>query len=107
MCSMLHVGGKEHDGAAIRAYVNGSLVANGDRNPFPLTGGIYDAECVGGFGAEFGVGLNRVNATSDGATGGWHWMNRYEGLLGGIAVWNESLAEADVADACRLGAGVA
>ena len=94
-----------YDGAAIRAWVNGTLVANGPRNPFPLTGGIYDAERVGGFGAEFGVGLNRVNATDDGAVGGWHWENRFEGLLGGIAVWNVSLSDADVASACRLGAG--
>jgi hypothetical protein len=94
-----------YDGVNIKAYLNGTLVANGARNPFPLTGGIYDAERVGGFGAEFGVGLNRVNASADGRTGGFHWENRFEGLLGGIAVYNESLALADVAAACAMGAG--
>ena len=94
-----------YDGTAIRAWVNGTLVANGARNPFPLVGGIYDAERVGGFGAEFGVGLNRVNATSNGSVGGWRWTNRFEGLLGGVAVFNTSLT--DVAAACRLGAGFA
>jgi hypothetical protein len=93
------------DGQAIRAYVNGTLIANGDRNPFPLTGGIYDAERVGGFGAEFGVGLNRVNASANGARDGFHWSNRFEGLLGGIAVYNESLSDAEVAAACSMGAG--
>lgn len=94
-----------YDGADIRAYVNGTLVANGARNPFPLAGGIYDAEAVGGFGAEFGVGLNRVNATADGARDGYAWANRFEGLLGGVAVYNESLSAADVAAACSMGAG--
>jgi hypothetical protein len=94
-----------YDGTNIRAYVNGSFVDNGARNPFPLTGGIYDAERVGGFGAEFGVGLNRVNASADGALDGYRWANRFEGLLGGIAVYNESLSAADVAAACQMGAG--
>jgi hypothetical protein len=48
------------------------------------------------------VGLNRVNASADGRTGGFHGENRFEGLLGGIAVYNESLAVADVAAACRV-----
>jgi len=94
-----------YDGAAIRAYVNGTLVANGPRNPFPLAGGIYDAEAVGGAGAEFGVGLNRVNATADGARDGFAWANRFEGLLGGLAVYNASLSAAHVAAACAMGAG--
>jgi hypothetical protein len=105
--SAWHCLANTYDGAAIRVFVNGTLAGNGARNPYALGGGIYDAERTGGFGAEFGVGLNRINATVDGAADGWRWANRFEGLLGGVAVWNVSLTEPDVAGACRLGAGFA
>lgn len=91
-----------YDDEAIRVYVNGTFISNGERNPYPLLGGIYDAEGSGGFGAEFGVGLNRINATADGAKDGYRWANRFEGLIGGIAVYNVTLNDADVAAACNL-----
>lgn len=89
-----------YDDEAIRVYVNGTFISNGERNPYPLLGGIYDAEGSGGFGAEFGVGLNRINATLDGAKDGYRWANRFEGLIGGIAVWNVVLNDADIKTSC-------
>lgn len=94
-----------YDDASIRVYVNGSFVANGARNPFPLTGGIWDpARDPGRVGAEFGVGLNRVNSSVGAAP---TWSNRFEGLLGGIAVWDAALSPGDVARACALAPGFA
>jgi hypothetical protein len=96
-----------YDGNEIRAYVNGTFITNSYRNPFQLNGGIFDPESSGAgrrIGAEFGVGANRVNLTDIGEEG-FRWANTYEGLLGGIAVWNTSLSQADVIRACALGRG--
>lgn len=92
-----------YDDAAIRVYVNGSFVSNGQRNPFFLSGGIWGpANEPGRVGAEFGVGANRINETVGGP---WLWANFYVGLLGGIAVWDTALGQADVARACALARG--
>ena len=88
-----------YDDADITVYVNGSAIANGPRNPFPLTGGIFDPEASGRFGAEFGVGSNRVNATSDCVP---HWDNIFTGYIGGIAIYNDSLTASGVQEACAL-----
>lgn len=92
-----------YNGETIRAYVNGTFVENASRNPFPLTGGIFDPTGLPGrIGAEFGVGANRVNST---ANAPFHWSNTYTGLLGGVAVWNQALSQDDVSSACSLGKG--
>ena len=78
-----------YNGTSILAYVNGTLVSNGTHNPYPLTGGIYKP-ADGEFGAEFGVGLNRVNETVGGPP---IWTNVFKGLLGGIGVWNVPLSD--------------
>ena len=99
-----------YDGNEIRAYVNGTFINNSFRNPFHLEGGIFDPKSTnasgngGRIGAEFGVGANRVNSTDIGQNG-YRWANTYEGLLGGIAVWNTSLSQADIIRACALGKG--
>ena len=94
-----------YDGADIRAYVNGTFAPNSARNPFPLTGGIWDpSRAPGRVGAEFGVGANRVNTTAGGPP---TWTNRFIGLLGGVAVWDRALSEADVGRACALAPGFA
>ena len=90
-----------YDGSAIRAYVNGSLVANAWRNPYNLTGGIFRPG-PGRVGAEFGVGANRINATAGAPP---QWSNVFEGLLGGLAVWGSALDEGEVAQACALARG--
>jgi hypothetical protein len=100
-CSFLFLFGRSYDDANIRAWVNGTLIDNGSHNPYPLTGGIYDPERTGGYGAEFGVGLNRINASNP-SNGHFVWANRYTGLLGGIAVWNTTLSQDDIAAACQM-----
>lgn len=86
-----------YDGEVITSAVNGSVVGNGARNPFPLQGGIFKPGPAR-VGAEFGVGGNRVNASTYGM---WRWTNRFAGYLGGVAVWNTSLAPAELTEACR------
>lgn len=94
-----------YDDATIRVYVNGTFAGNAGRNPFPLTGGIWSpANEPGRVGAEFGVGANRVNETVGGPP---LWANKFAGLLGGVAVWDTALGEADVARACALAPGFA
>lgn len=78
-----------YDGLNIRAYVNATLASNGDYNPFPLVGGIYSPEAAGKPGAEFGVGVSMSFGD-----------NQYEGLLGGLAVFNATLTPAEVAEVC-------
>lgn len=78
-----------YDGALIRAYVNATLATNGAYNPFPLTGGIYSPEAAGKPGAEFGVGVSMAFG-----------YNQYQGLLGGLAVFNATLSPAEVAEVC-------
>lgn len=92
-----------YDGAAIFAYVNGTLVANGASNPYPLEGGIFSPQGLPGrIGAEFGVGANRVNSTVGGPP---HWSNTWSGLIGGIAVWDSALSIGDVRAFCDTAAG--
>lgn len=78
-----------YDGSNIRAYVNATLAGNGAYNPFPLVGGIYSPESAGKPGAEFGVGVSMAFG-----------YNQYQGLLGGLAVFNSTLSPSDVAEVC-------
>ena len=78
-----------YDGQFIRAYVNATLASNGAYNPFPLTGGIYSPEAFGKPGAEFGVGVSMAFG-----------YNQYQGLLGGLAVFNATLSSDEVAEVC-------
>ena len=92
-----------YDGEHIYAYVNGTLIANGDSNPYPLEGGIFSPRGLPGrIGAEFGVGANRINSTVGGPP---QWSNKWAGLIGGIAVWDRALSGADVRDFCNTAAG--
>jgi hypothetical protein len=91
-----------YDGAAIRAYVNGTLHANGAHNPFPYPGGIYSPEAAGKQGAEFGVGANFINTTVGGPR---VLSNRFKGLLGGLAVFDVALTPAELGDVCGWAPG--
>ena len=86
-----HCVANAYDGRTIRAYVNGSLVRNGAVNPYPYPGGIYSPEAAGraAAGAEFGVGVSMSFG-----------VNQFSGLLGGLAVFNETLSQAQVAEVC-------
>jgi hypothetical protein len=98
-----HCHATTYDDETIRVYVNGTFAANAARNPFPMAGGIWSpAGEPGRVGAEFGVGANRINETVGGP---FTWANHFSGLLGGVAVWDTALAEADVARACALARG--
>ena len=69
-----HCVAHEYDGAAIRAYVNGSAITNLQARPFAYTGGIYRPEAWGKQRAEFPLGVTR-------STG----VNQFVGLLAGLA----------------------
>jgi hypothetical protein len=81
-----------YDGKEIRAYVNATLTSNGNHNPFPYSGGIYSPEAHNRteFGAEFGVGVSMSFG-----------INQWTGLLGGLAVFDEALTQAQLADVCE------
>lgn len=93
--------GMTYDGLAIRAYLNGELYQEPQNNPFPYPKGIYrpptDAQ-----GANFGVGANFVNETSGGPA---LVHNRFNGLLGGLAVYGSALSTEQVAAACASAPG--
>jgi hypothetical protein len=91
-----------YDGADIRAYLDGELdaPAGGDaHNPFPYPKGVFDGP---GAVANFAVGANIVNETA-GAPPILH--NFFEGFLGGLAVYNTSLTQAQVEAACNSAPG--
>lgn len=95
-----------YDGQNIWAYVNGTFHPNNNAtvhdNPFTYPGGIFSPEAHGAAGAEFGVGANTVNKTVGGPV---VWSNHYVGQLGGLAVWNSSLTQAQVASVCASAHG--
>ena len=73
-----------YDGSAIRVYVNGELDTWEGANPFYLGGGIFDG---GEGGADFTIGSNSVAG---------HMGNAFDGVLGGLAVFDRTLAESDL-----------
>jgi hypothetical protein len=92
-----------YDGAAIYAFLNGTLLKNGNDNPFAYPGGLFSPEAAGRVGAEFAVGANLINTTVGGLP---HWSNLFEGDVGGLAVFAEGLADpADVARICAFANG--
>ena len=92
-----------YDGAAIHAYVNGTLENNPaggsldhvplppSVNPYPYPGGIYSPEAHNKSGAEFGVGMSDCGGCG---------VNQYTGLLGGLAVFSEPLTPSQVVEVC-------
>jgi len=90
-----------YDSIAIRAYINGVLYPEPGNNPYPYPKGIYqpssDAE-----GADFSIGANFVNETSGGPA---LIHNRFNGLMGGLAVYKQALTEDEVRIACSSAPG--
>jgi hypothetical protein len=87
---MWHCVANVYDGETIRVYVNATLSDNGNVNPYPLTGGIYSPEAAGRAGAEFGVGVTPAFG-----------FNQFEGLLGGLAVFNSALTPVQLGAVCE------
>ncbi|WP_309121090.1 LamG domain-containing protein [Paenibacillus sp.] len=73
-----------YDGKAARSYLDGRLDERDTFNPYPYDGGIFDG---GEDGADFTVGA----VDRSGEPG-----NFYTGLLGGLAVFDRALSEADL-----------
>lgn len=73
-----------YDGTAIRLYVNGRLDAWDGANPFCFDGGIFDG---GQDGAPFTVGANSVAGEMG---------NAFDGIMGGLAVFDTALSESDL-----------
>ena len=80
-----------YDGKQIKAYVNGTLAANSNVNPYAYPGGIYSPETANrsSAGAEFGVGVSMSFG-----------VNQFMGLLGGLVVFNESLTPSQLTQVC-------
>jgi len=73
-----------YDGATSRVYVNGKLDALDDYNPFPAPGGLFDGKSEG---SPFTVGaVHRSN----------EWGNFFGGEIGGLAVFNRALSDAEL-----------
>lgn len=71
--------GFTYDSRTVCSYLDGSLDARDGRNPYPYVGGIFDG---GAEGSDFTVaGVDRSNEV-----GNW-----FEGILGGLAVYNRAL----------------
>jgi len=92
-----------YNGTHIAAYVNGTMAPNGDANPFYYPGGIYSPERAGQPGSPFTVGANNISSTPPACSTGVPVLsNLWEGWVGGVAVWNASLAPADIPTVCSL-----
>jgi len=91
-----------YNGSHILALTNATLHADGAHNPFALAGGIYSPEAAGREGAEFGVGANYVNMTVGSPP---VLANRFQGDLGGLAVFDAALDAAGVAEVCAWAEG--
>ena len=91
-----------YDGSYIRALVNGSALPNGDAQPFLYPGGLYSPEAAGRQGAEFALGANLINASVGSPP---LWSNRFEGDVGGLAVYAEGLSEEQLAGVCARAPG--
>lgn len=73
-----------YDGHYARSYLNGKLDERAERNPYPYPGGLYDG---GESGADFTVGaVDRLHEIG----------NYYVGLLGGLAIYNRALTDAEM-----------
>ncbi len=83
-----------YDGREARVYLNGKLDASPGRNPFVHPHGIFDG---GPSGAHFTVGAvsrpNRVDIITPGTE---DVGNSFEGLLGGLAIYNRALTENEI-----------
>lgn len=73
-----------YDGEASRVYVDGRLDALEHCNPFPCAEGIFDG---GSDGADFTVGAVHRGGT---------WGNFFAGDLGGLAVFDRALSDAQM-----------
>jgi hypothetical protein len=88
-----------YDAHHARAYLNGALDAHGDRNPYCHPHGIHDAGPAGG---DFTVGAvirpDRVEMSPAGARAdhGSVQANCFRGLLGGLAVFDRALSDAEL-----------
>ncbi len=94
-----HTVGFTWDGHDLRVYLDGQLDTLADHNPFPYPAQIFDG---GPAGADFTVGQrNRFQWASypDGdAPGG----EGFDGLLGGLAVYNRALTAPEMATLHRV-----
>ena len=79
-----------YDGKESRVYVDGKLDTLEQYNPFPYDDGLFDG---GADGADFTVGA--VHRSGE-------WGNFFGGQIGGLAVFNRALTDAELA---RLGGG--
>ncbi|GAA4457036.1 hypothetical protein GCM10023189_27150 [Nibrella saemangeumensis] len=73
-----------YDGAYSRVYVNGELDAETNYNPFYYPDGIFDG---GNDGAPFTVGAVSAHGKMN---------NFFDGLIGGLAVYNRALTPAEI-----------
>jgi hypothetical protein len=76
--------GFTYDGEFARAYLNGKLDVRPGLNPYPYPGGLFDG---GPEGADFTVG----GVSRSGEMGNW-----FAGTLGGLAVFQRALSEAEM-----------
>lgn len=79
-----------YDGEAATLYLDGQLDAREGYNPLPYPQGLYDG---GEHGSDFTVGA----VDRSGEPG-----NYYEGLLGGLAIYNRALDAAEISQLARL-----
>jgi hypothetical protein len=83
-----------YDAYEARAYLNGKLDVSPGRNPFHYPRGIFDG---GPEGAHFTVGaVSRPNRVDQITPGSEDVGNSFEGLLGGLAVYNRALTESEI-----------
>jgi len=76
--------GFTYDGEFARAYLNGELDARPGLNPYRYAGGLFDG---GPMGADFTVG----GVSRSGEMGNW-----FAGTLGGLAVFQRALSDAEM-----------
>jgi hypothetical protein len=92
-----------YDSEWARAYLNGRLDTRGDRNPYRYPGGLFDG---GPDGADFTVGaVARPERVDPDGTGHGHAQaNLFQGLLGGLAVYDRALSAEEIAALALTGA---
>jgi len=78
-----------YDGRMARAWLDGRFDPKPGHNPFPLPGGLHDS---GPAGSDFNVGAVRrcARMTPEGPVGD-KVGNPFQGLLGGLALYNRAL----------------
>lgn len=102
-----HCVANTYDGRSIKAYVNGTLDTLSDHdhnNPFLYpdppkfpNGGIFTPSA--GTGANFSLGANLIH--KGGGVGPGHLGNKFVGLMGAIAVYNQSLEPSEIFALCQ------